>query len=230
MNWDVLKWDAMNWDEVKSAAISAGEFAWRGIQDGGPVVYVLLFMLAWCLLIVLIKLFQLRRGAIVKPRLVREVEQMLKDNKLAEAAAFCKQRPSPMTRIMHAGIINYDRSEGEIKERLEEAGRQEIPAIRSHLTTLRSLAAAGPLVGLFGTVIGMISVFSVLSEGGAVDGTALAGGISRALITTAVGLLVAVPSIVFYNDFSRRVTTFVVEIEKNSLHLVELLKRVRVPT
>ncbi len=195
------------------------------IQAGGFIVYVLLAMLAWCVFIVMIKHAQLRRSRLIRPDVVRHIQDLLLNGKLAEATAYCKKASFPMARVILAGVINYDRNEAEIKERLEEAGRQEIPAIRSHLTTLRTLAAAGPLVGLFGTVVGMISVFSVLSEGGVVEASELAGGISKALITTATGLLVAVPAIVFYNDFSRRVTTIIVEMERISLDMVAVLKR-----
>jgi len=195
------------------------------IRLGGGVAYALLAMLAWCLALVVIKHMELRRSRIIRPQLVQELEQLVLAGKLPEATAYCRRNSYAMTRILLAGILHFDRSEPEIKELLEEAGRQEIPAIRKHLTTLRSLAAAAPLVGLFGTVVGMIGVFRVLSEGTVIEASQLAGGISQALITTAIGLLVAVPGIVFYNDFSNRVNTFVLEMEKISLNLIAILKR-----
>ncbi|MBI1208982.1 MAG: hypothetical protein GC191_17055 [Azospirillum sp.] len=195
------------------------------VHAGGVVAYFLLFMLAWCLIVVAIKAAGLRRKRIIRPAIIQDIERLLIDGKLAEATAYCKKSAYPMARIILAGILHYDRSEPEIKERLEEAGRQELPAIRKHLTTLRSLASAAPLVGLFGTVIGMINVFATLSKGTTIEASALAGGISQALITTAIGLLVAVPAIVSYNDFSNRVNNFVVEMEKISLNMVAILKR-----
>ena len=108
--------------------------------------------------------------------MIQDLERLLIEGKLAEATAYCKRSPFPMARIILAGILHYDRSEAEIKERLEEAGRQEIPAIRRHLTTLRTLASAAPLIGLFGTVVGMIKVFAVLSQGETILASQLAGG------------------------------------------------------
>ena len=97
--------------------------------------------------------------------------------------------------------------------------------MRAQLTTLRSIASAAPLLGLFGTVIGMIQVFDALSKGGTIQASDLAGGISEALITTACGLVVAIPAIVFYNNFTNRVTNLIIEMEKISLHMVAILKR-----
>ena len=195
-------------------------------RDGGIlVVWLLLVVLVWCLWIILWKLVQLRHRRVINSRVVRHIEQLLIDNRLAEATAYCKKVSYPMTRILLSGILHYDRSEHEIKERLEEAGRQEIPWLRSQLTTLRSMASAAPLLGLFGTVIGMIQVFTALSKGGTIQASDLAGGISEALITTACGLVVAIPAIVFYNNFTTRVTNLIIEMEKISLTMVAILKR-----
>ncbi|MEI8393208.1 MAG: MotA/TolQ/ExbB proton channel family protein [Rhodospirillaceae bacterium] len=194
-------------------------------HNGGAVVWLLLGVLVWCLCIIVVKSAQLRHGRVINRRVVAHIEQLLIDNRLAEATAFCKKKSYPMTRVILAGILHYDRSEHEIKERLEEAGRQEIPWLRAQLTALRSIASAAPLMGLFGTVLGMIQVFSVLSKGGVIRGSDLAGGISEALITTACGLVVAIPAIVFYNTFTTRVTNLIIEMERISLNLVAVLKR-----
>ena len=130
-----------------------------------------------------------------------------------------------MTRILGAAILNHDKDEGELKEVLEEAGRQEVPKIRSQLTTLGTIASVAPLLGLLGTVLGMISVFSELSRDANVNASALAGGISEALITTACGMAIAMPTLAFYNYFTTQVQNLIVEIEKVSLHMVAVLKR-----
>ena len=202
-----------------------GAFIVHLFQLGGVVVWLLLIVLVWCLWIIVWKLFQLRHGRVINPKVVAEIERLLIDNRFAEATAYCKKNPFPMTRIILGGILHYDRSEHEIKERLEEAGRQEIPWLRAQLTTLRSMASAAPLLGLFGTVIGMIQVFTALSKGGTIQASDLAGGISEALITTACGLVVAIPAIVFYNNFTTRVTNLIIEMEKISLYMVAILKR-----
>lgn len=212
-------------ETVTSGVQQLAAFIAAGVQQGGLIAWVLVAMFIWSVAIIIIKLLALRRSAVIRPDVVKHIEELLLANRLPEALAYCRKHSFPMARVILAGILHYDRNEAELKERLEEAGRQEIPAIRKHLTTLRSLAAVGPLIGLFGTVVGMISVFSVLSQGTAIEAPELAGGIATALVTTALGLLVATPSIVFYNDMTRRVGNLVIEMERISLHMVAVLKR-----
>ena len=124
-----------------------------------------------------------------------------------------------------AGILNYEKSEGELKETLEEAGRQEMPSIRSWLPALGTIASVAPLLGLLGTVIGMIEVFSTLAQDTAVNAGMLAGGISDALVTTAFGMVIAMPALAAYNYFVAKVQTLTIDMEKTSLHMVAMLKR-----
>jgi biopolymer transport protein ExbB len=195
------------------------------LDKGGVLIYPLLILLVWGLAIIVMKWFALRRENIIKPQAVKEVERLLLAKKVPEATAFCKQNQAPMTRILEAAILNHDKGEAEIKEILEEAGRQEVPKIRSQLTTLGTIASVAPLLGLLGTVLGMISVFSELSQNTNVNASALAGGISEALITTACGMAIAMPTLAFYNFFTTQVQNLIVEIEKVSLHMVAVLKR-----
>lgn len=195
------------------------------LDKGGVLIYPLLILMVWGLAIIVMKWFALRRENIIKPQAVKEVERLLLAKKVPEATAFCKQNPAPMTRILEAAILNHDKGEAEIKEILEEAGRQEVPKIRSQLTTLGTIASVAPLLGLLGTVLGMISVFSELSQNTNVNASALAGGISEALITTACGMAIAMPTLAFYNFFTTQVQNLIVEIEKVSLHMVAVLKR-----
>jgi len=194
-------------------------------NKGGVLIYPLLVLMVWGLVIIVMKWFSLRRENIIKPGAVKEVERLLLAKKVPEATAFCKQNSAPMTRILGAAILNHDKGEGELKEILEEAGRQEVPKIRSQLTTLGTIASVAPLLGLLGTVLGMISVFSELSQDANVNASALAGGISEALITTACGMAIAMPTLAFYNYFTTQVQNLIVEIEKVSLHMVAVLKR-----
>lgn len=195
------------------------------IAQGGLVAYVLVGVGVWALVLIVLKLVHLRRDRILRPSLVKVIEQLLVEQRLPEATAYCKKHPAPITRVILTGILNYDRNEAELRNRLEEAGRQEVPAIRRHLTTLRSIAVTAPLLGLFGTVTGMIQVFDALSAGGAIRATDLAGGISQALVTTAVGLVIAVPVLAFYNSFARKVSNLIIEMEKITLGMAAILKR-----
>jgi biopolymer transport protein ExbB len=195
------------------------------IDKGGILIYPLIVLLVWGILIIVVKLLTLRRDRIINPGVIQKVEELLLQKKIPEATAYCKQNPLPMTRILLAGIISYERSEAELKEILEEAGRQELPGIRRHLTALGTIAGAAPLIGLLGTVLGMIAVFATLSQGTSVNPTTLAGGISEALITTAVGLVIATPTLIFHNFFTGKVQNLIIEMEKISLRLVAVLKR-----
>jgi len=201
------------------------DFIFGLFEKGGVLIYPLVILLIWGLTIIVVKAVKLRREKIINPTVVQAIEEMLLEDKIPEATAYCKQNSLPMTRVILAGILNYERSEAELKEILEEAGRQELPGIRRHLAALGTIASASPLLGLLGTVIGMISVFATLSRETNVNPGMLAGGISEALITTACGLVIAMPTLIFYNFFRSRVQSLVIEMEKISLRLVAILKR-----
>lgn len=195
-------------------------------QQGGLLVYPLILLLLAALAIIVYKGMQLRRQSVISPAVVERVEQFVLDNKVTEATAYCKQNSTPMSRVLMAGILNYEKTEGELKETLEEAGRQEIPAIRSWLPALGTIASVAPLLGLLGTVIGMIEVFSTLAQDTTVNAGMLAGGISEALVTTAFGMVIAMPALAAYNYFVAKVQTLIIDMEKISLHMVAVLKRV----
>ena len=194
-------------------------------DKGGLLIYPLLALLIWGLYIIVVKWIALRRGKIINPGVVEHIEKLLIERKIPEATAYCKQHALPMTRVLLTAILNYEKSEGELKEILEEAGRQEVPQIRSHLAALGTIASVAPLLGLLGTVIGMISVFATLSEETTVNPAMLAGGISEALVTTAFGMVIAMPTLAFYNFFIARVQNLIIEMEKISLRMVAVLKR-----
>ena len=164
-------------------------------SKGGILIIPLLLLLIVGLAIIVFKALQLRRKSTVSPALTGKIEQLVLDRNILEATALCKQNNVPMSRVMLAGIVNYEKPESELKEILEEAGRQEIPKIRSYLPALGTIASVAPLLGLLGTVIGMIEVFSTISQEDSVNPGKLAGGISQALITTAFGMVIAMPTL-----------------------------------
>ncbi len=195
------------------------------IDKGGVLIYPLLVLLVWGLGIIVLKSFLMTRHRVIKPKVVEEVEQLLLKGKIPEAMSYCKQHPAPMSEVMLAAIINFEKSEDKLKEVLEEAGRQQIPAIKKYLTTLGTISSVAPLLGLLGTVVGMIQVFANLaSQLVSLDRT-LAGGISEALLTTACGMVVAMPTLAFYNHFTSKMQNLIIEMEKISLKMVRVLKR-----
>jgi biopolymer transport protein ExbB len=133
------------------------------------------------------------------------------------------RRGSPLGAILAAGLNNYRHGREVMKESIEETGRQVVHDLDRFLNTLGTIASITPLLGLLGTVVGMIKVFSVITTVGVGDPAVLAGGISEALITTAAGLSVAIPSVMFYRYFQGRVTELVLKMEEESLKLVDIL-------
>lgn len=197
------------------------ELLWRG----GFLMVPIFICSVLALAIVIQRLFTLRADRIVKGDLLREIEELLRQKKLTEAHTLCRRSSSAMTRILQVAILNHDKGKEEIKALIEEAGRQEMPVLERYLTLLGTLAAITPLLGLLGTVTGMIRAFMVIAEAGVGTPATLASGIYEALITTAAGLSVAIPTLVFHTYFVNKVDGLVLEVEKHSLRLLDILKR-----
>jgi biopolymer transport protein ExbB len=175
--------------------------------------------------IVLERLIMLRQPRVISPDVLRGVEDFLREGETREALDLCRHGSTAITRILHAGIANHRKPKGEIKEIIEDAGRHEVPSLERYLGVLGTIASVSPLLGLLGTVTGMIKVFNVIAVQGVGHPGALAGGISEALLTTAAGLAVAIPSLVFHNYFVSKADNFIIEMEKASLRMLDILKR-----
>lgn len=194
------------------------------IQQGGLVMYVILGCSIVALTIIIERAISLRRSLIVPVEEVRAVESAVKKGDVDEALRICRQKGSAMSRILLVALKNRGVSRPVLKEILEEVGRQEVARLERYIEVLGVIAAIAPLLGLLGTVIGMIEVFQVISIEGVGKADVLAGGISKALNTTAAGLTVAIPSLVAYRFYESKVNRFVIEIEQHALRFVELLK------
>lgn len=175
--------------------------------------------------VILERSFSLRAKRVIRLEVLQRVKDLLADNKIGEAMTVCRRQPSVMGRILLAAIMNHDRDREELKTIVEDAGRQEVPALDRYLGVLGTISAVAPLLGLTGTVFGMIRTFAVISEKGIAHPSQLAGGISEALITTATGLVIAIPALIFFNYFTSKADRIVLEIEKHSFRLVDALKR-----
>jgi len=145
-------------------------------------------------------------------------DKQLDANKLAEL-----RNGSPLGRVLAAGLANIHHDREIMKDAIEDTGRHVIADMERFLNTLGTIASITPLLGLLGTVIGMIKVFTAITAAGVGNPTVLAGGISEALITTAAGLSVAIPTLMFYRYFRGRVDQLVITMEKESLRMVEVL-------
>jgi biopolymer transport protein ExbB len=195
------------------------------IVKGGPVMAPILLCSVISLAIIVERCLSLRRHRILKYDILQRIEELLRDRKIPEATTLCKRYPSSMTRILLAAILNHDKTRPEIKEIIEDAGRHEVPVLERYLAVLGTIASISTLLGLLGTITGMIKTFNVIAALGYGHPEALAGGISEALITTAAGLSVAIPTLVLHNYFASKVDTLVVEMEKTSLRILNILKR-----
>ncbi len=142
---------------------------------------------------------------------------------LDQARIMLIQESSPLGRILAAGLINRDHDRAIIKESIEDAGRHVVPELDRYLNSLGTIAAISPFLGLLGTVLGMIEMFAGISTRGIGDPAVVAGGIGQALITTAAGLGVAIPSVMFFRYFRARVNELLVDMEQQAIRLVEIL-------
>ncbi len=193
------------------------------IQSGGILIWPLLLCSVISLAIIGERFWSLQKKRIIPEDLVKKVWEWNRTGLLDERHIETLRRGSPLGRILAAGLINRKRDREVMKESIEEVGRHVAHDLERFLNTLGTIASISPLLGLLGTVVGMIKVFAVITAQGVGDPSVLAEGISEALITTAVGLTVAIPSLMFYRYFRGRVDELVVTMEQESLKLVEVI-------
>jgi biopolymer transport protein ExbB len=167
----------------------------------------------------------LRRSNVVPSGVGQQVEDWAARHELDRRHIDQLRSSSALGRVLAAALINRHRSRDLIKEAVEDTGRHVVYELERFLNTLGTIAGISPLLGLLGTVIGMIKVFSAILAHGVGNANQLAGGISQALITTAAGLSVAIPSFFFYRYFKGRVTAYVVSMEEQAINLIEAIDR-----
>lgn len=182
------------------------------------------------LAIVLERFWSLQKKRVAPENLVAKVWKLDSDNRLNSEAIKEVRESSPLGRILAAGLLNRTSSREIMRESIEETGRHVAYELQHFLTTLGTIAAISPLLGLLGTVVGMIQVFAVITSVGVGDPGELANGISKALITTAVGISIAIPSIFFVRFFRRKVEGLVVDMEVEAIKLVEVMQGARIDT
>ena len=173
------------------------------------------------------RFWSLQRRRITPDNLAVQVWQWAKSGVLDDKRTASLRNESPLGRVLAAGLINPEYDRDVMKESIEEVGRHVVYELGRYLNTLGTIAAISPLLGLLGTVVGMIKVFAAITTEGVGDASVLAGGISEALLTTAAGLSVAIPTLMFYRFFRSRVEGYVVTMEQEALKLVEVLHGAR---
>ena len=194
----------------------------RFMHEGGWVMWVLLAMSVISVAVMIERWLVLNKAKINVNEFLAKLRKALIVNKsLRDAIKICEQYRGPLASIMKAGLLKYGQPKEDIEKTIETAALHEVARLEKRLVILASVANVAPLLGFFGTVSGMISSFDALAEQGLSNPGAVAAGISEALITTAAGLLVAIPTQLAFNFFTNSINASVRDIETSTNMLIE---------
>ena len=200
---------------------------WEFMQKGGPIMWPILLCSVVAFTIVIERLMMLRSEQINTKDFMEQIAKSLKRNKIMEAIDLCDKTGGPIAKILKAGILKHDRPRNEIREAIEDASIHEVPRLERNLPVLATIGHVAPLLGLLGTVTGLVSAFQVIESKASalnpVNPGDLAGGIWEALLTTVFGLCVAIPTYVAYNYLVSRVDGFVLDMERSATDLLNIL-------
>lgn len=191
------------------------------VKAGGWLMLPIIACSIIALAIVIERFWSLRRDNVIPDQLVSKVWHWVQQKQMTAERLRDLREGSLLGQILAVGIVNASQKREIMKEAIEDTGRHVVIELEKYLNMLGTCAAITPLLGLLGTVVGMIQVFSVITSVGVGDPAELAGGISKALITTAAGITVAIPSLFFYRYFRGRVDQTIIEMEQEALKLVD---------
>ena len=190
------------------------------LSKGGIIMYPLFLCSIAALAVAIEKAIALRRRKIIIPEVVAVLENVKAPNDFGLAVSICEKHHGPLANVVRISLENPGLPREELKEALLDQGRQEVHQLERGLGVLETVAGIAPLLGLLGTVLGILKVFKVIADLGVGQAAALAGGISEALITTIAGLFIGIPALVAYNYFAHKAEALVLEIEKYSNRLL----------
>ncbi len=193
------------------------------VKSGGWLMFPIILCSIVALAIIGERLWSLQRKRIIPKHLVAQIWHMQSKGRISADKITSVRNSSPLGRVLAAGLSNVDNSREVMKESIEETGRHVVHELERYMNSLGTIAAITPLLGLLGTVIGMIKVFSVITSQGVGNPAVLAGGISEALITTAAGLSVAIPSLMAHRYFRGLIDSLVVFMEQEAIKMVEVI-------
>jgi len=193
-------------------------------EKGGPMMIPLLASSIVALAVTLERLIQLKHKRVLDPHLVNMVNNIHTIKDVEMLNSICHNSNSSLANVIRTGLENRHLPPSELKELFEDSGRQETRNLERGLGALETVAVSSPLMGLLGTVLGMLKVFNVISEIGVGQASALSAGISQALITTIFGLSIGIPALIAYNYFTHKVEDLVADIEKCSIVLFHKLR------
>jgi biopolymer transport protein ExbB len=203
---------------------------WEIIIAGGPVMWPIVLCSVIAAAIMLERLWTLQRKRVIPRELTDRIWKLVETRTLNERHIEALARNSPLGRVLAAGLANRNQGREIMKEVIEDTGRHVVHELERFLNPLGTIAAITPLLGLLGTVTGMIQAFEAITSQGVGDPQVLSGGIGEALITTAAGLIVAIPSLIGYRYLRGLVDFLVVEMEKEAMKLVQAFDRMSART
>ncbi|NOZ62302.1 MAG: MotA/TolQ/ExbB proton channel family protein [Calditrichaeota bacterium] len=203
---------------------------WLFFERGGIMMIPLLLSSIIVLAIVIERSIILRKKKILIPEIIRVIEEIKKPDDIHLAISICNQNKGAFANIIQLGLENNGLPRDELKELITDQGRQEVRSLQKGLVIIETIAGIAPLLGLLGTVLGMIKVFTVISEQGLGQTKALSGGISEALITTVAGLSIGIASLIFYNYFADKAENMIMDIEKYTSKLLRKFVRFQMDT
>ncbi|HEY6169684.1 MAG TPA: MotA/TolQ/ExbB proton channel family protein [Verrucomicrobiae bacterium] len=194
------------------------------LTKGGPMMWLLLLVSAAGIAVFIERLLYYHRAQINSTEFLNGVRNVLKRDNVVEALSICEATPGPVARLVKAAILNRERGRDGVREALEDAGLIEIPRLEEKLPLMATIAQIAPLMGLLGTVMGFIRVFMRLqAEGRFAPMESLSGGVWEALISAAAGLAVAIPAYIGYNYLVSRVNAVVLDMEKASTEILNIV-------
>ncbi len=193
------------------------------LLGGGPIMIPLLVCSILALAVIIERAINLRRNKILKPEILQTIATIRSQEDIPQALSKCEVIPGPFSKLLKRILINNHLSREEKYIDIQAAGRQETKELEKRLLVLEVITAVAPLLGLLGTVLGLESIFGIISELGLGQAKAFSGGLSEAIRTTVLGLFIAIPSLVAYSYFDKKVDTFVLEMEEYSMHILNIL-------
>jgi biopolymer transport protein ExbB len=202
---------------------------WEIVQAGGVLMWPIMLCSVVAVAIILERLWTLQDRRVLPPDLMLKVWKLVEAHQINDKVIVALEQNSPLGRLLAAGLQNRHRPRDILMERLEDTGRHVVHELERFLNTLGTIAGVSPLLGLLGTVTGIIKAFNAINAGGAGDPRMLSGGIAEALVATAAGLCVAIPSLIAYRYLRGRVERIVIEMEKNALRLVDAVESAQQP-
>ncbi|MCC6170824.1 MAG: MotA/TolQ/ExbB proton channel family protein [Gammaproteobacteria bacterium] len=197
---------------------------WEIVRAGGPLMWPIILCSVIALGIVVERMWTLQAPRVMPPGLLQKVWQLVEAGQVTDKVIAALEQNSPLGRVLAAGLASRHRPRAVMMERLEDTGRHVVHELERFLNTLGTIAAVSPLLGLLGTVTGIIKAFNAITVGAMGDPRALSGGISEALITTAAGLVVAIPSLIAYRYLRGRVDRIVIDMEKSAIALADAVE------